>query len=551
MGGVAPTGGGSAGVGAAGAAGAAGGAGVPNPLDQPCGTATVTVPQRLVRLTNAQVINSIVDLLEPRAVANALPEKRVFMQLFEEGSSIDTTILLKSIRYAEDAAATVPPRFTAATNCPAGTATDACVRTYLSSFARKAFRRPVTTAEVDSLMQVYTATRTGGTPEEGVTYAIEAVLTSPGFLYRTELGAAAAGVSNEVRLTGPELASLLSYVLLDGPPDQALLDAAAANGLATEAGLADQVNRMLAMPGAQANLVGAMEAFLSLSLIDNVPKSGQYALDLNGNLRNAMYTETELFLKETLWHRKVDDLLRSRSTFVNRDLAAFYGVAFPGAPTAPLDQFLPVEAPPERPGLLTQASIMASQARTENTSVVARGLFVNSRILCGQQPPEPNRDDPVVADGIDMQLMDMNSNERQKSVYRTTTSPCLGCHRSFDAFGLVLENFDAIGRFRTTYPGGVAIDASGVLPGGFGGAAVADAAAFAASVTALGAFSRCMTLNFTRYALTQVMGGLDRNEAGVCSAHKRFQAGDGTFASLLREILVSRTVTVRSLGGGI
>ncbi|MBC8133616.1 MAG: DUF1588 domain-containing protein, partial [Deltaproteobacteria bacterium] len=173
------------------------------------------------------------------------------------------------------------------------------------------------------------------------------------------------------------------------------------------------------------------------------------------------------------------------------------------------------------------------------------------RILCAAQPPEPNRDDPVISTGIDMQLMDANSNERQKSVYRTTTSPCFGCHRSFDAFGLVLENFDAIGRFRTKYDDGTVIDASGTLPQTFGGAPVTNAAEFAAKVTTLGAFSRCMALNLTRYALTQVVGGLDRNEAGVCGAHKRFLSGDGTFSSLLREVLVSRTVAVRSIGGGI
>jgi hypothetical protein len=112
-------------------------------------------------------------------------------------------------------------------------------------------------------------------------------------------------------------------------------------------------------PG-QKNLVEAMKSFLTLDLIDNVPKDGELGTILSVGLRNAMYNETEQFLKETLWKRKLNDLLTSRGTFVNRELAAFYGIAWPGAADAALSVFLPVQAPAARPGLLTQGSLMVS-----------------------------------------------------------------------------------------------------------------------------------------------------------------------------------------------
>jgi hypothetical protein len=472
------------------------------------------------------------------------------MQLFEEGQTVDAPLLRKSMTWAEAAAATVEPRFMSFTGCAPGTATDACVQTFLRGFATKVYRRPVTNDEMASLMMVYTQTKAGGTPQEGVSYAVQALLNSPLFLYRTEIGTVA---NNEARLTSSEMASLLSYVLTNGPPDQGLLEAATANTLLTADGIGAQVNRLLSAAGgpAQNNMVEAMKAFLTLDLIDNVPKDGAYGTTLSIGLRNAMYNETELFLKETLWKRKLNDLLTSRGTFVNRDLAAFYGLTWPGAADAPLDLFLPVEAPATRPGFLTQGSITASQARTDNTSVVARGLFVDGRILCNTRPPEPPTS---IKDQVDMQLMDPTKNERQKADYRARTMPCNGCHEAFDAYGLVLENFDAIGKYRTAYADGAAIDPSGMLPPALGGSRVADAADFALKATEAGAFSLCMTLNMTRYALTQVAGGLDRDENTVCNANKRFGAaggGDGTFTSMMREILTSRIVGVRAVGGTI
>jgi hypothetical protein len=515
-----------------------------------CGPSVVTIPQRLVRLTNAQVANSLTAALGADATKDIMPDRRVFMQLFEEGQTVDAPLLRKSMAWAEAAAATVEPRFMSFTGCAPGTATDACVQTFLRGFATKVYRRPVTNDEMTSLMMVYTQTKTGGTPQEGVSYAMQALLNSPMFLHRTEIGTP--GANNEARLTSSEMASLLSYVLLNGPPDQGLLDAATANTLITADGIATQVTRLLSAAGgsAQNNLVEAMKAFIELELIDNIPKDGALGTTLSIGLRNAMYNETERFLRETMWKRKVNDLLTSRGTFVNRDLASFYGITWPGASDDPLDTFLAVEAPAARLGLLTQGSIMASRARTDNTSVVSRGLFVDGRILCNTRPPEPPE---TIRSQVEMQLMDPTQNERQKADHRAKTDPCVNCHRYFDAYGLVLENFDAIGRYRTTYPDGMAIDPSGMLPAALGGSRVADAADFAVKATESGAFSLCMTLNMTRYALTQVAGGLDRNESTVCNANKRFSTtgGDGTFTSMMREILTSRIISIRAVGGAI
>ena len=517
-----------------------------------CGTTMVTIAQRLVRLTNAQIGRSIEALLGPEATRSILPGRRVFMQLIEEGQTVDASLLRKNMTWAEAAAATVKAQFASLTGCAAATATDACVQTFLGNFGAKAYRRPMTSDELASLMTVYTATRTGGTPEEGVGYAIEALLTSPAFLYRTEFGNGTGGAGKEARLTADEMASLLSYVLLDGPPDEALRAAARSGALATDAGVAAEVGRLLSVAGgpAQTNMVEAVKAFFTLDLIDSVPKDGALATALHTDLRNAMYTETELFLRDTLWKGDVDDLLTPRATFVNRDLAAFYGIAWPGAADAPLDQFLPAQAPPQRAGVLTHGSILASQARTDNTSVVARGLFIDGRILCSTRPPDPPAG---LTNPVQMLLMDPTRNEREKAEYRAAQDSCKGCHAAFDAYGLVLESFDAIGRYRSSYADGKPIDPSGMLPAALGGAHVADAADLVTKVADSGAFSLCMAVNMTRYALTQATGGLDRSEATVCNLSKRLSApgGDGTFTALMREILTSRTVTTRAVGGAI
>jgi hypothetical protein len=195
-----------------------------------------------------------------------------------------------------------------------------------------------------------------------------------------------------------------------------------------------------------------------------------------------------------LWTRDapVSELLTSRETFVDAAVAAIYGVPFNGSEPTELQE---TTLPEERAGLLTQASLLTLLSRTDNTSVVARGLFVRGALLCLPKIGSPPED---LADEITM-LLQADMTERERAEVRATTQPCGGCHANFDRFGLLLESYDPIGRFRTEIEG-EPIDSNTDLTGlgNFEGN-VADAVAFAQLAAASPDFTACLTRNLIAY----------------------------------------------------
>jgi hypothetical protein len=212
-------------------------------------------------------------------------------------------------------------------------------------------------------------------------------------------------------------------------------------------------------------------------------------------LQSNMFEETRLFLNETLWGpgASLGQVLTSRHSFVNQALADLYGVPFTGTdPTS----FVPIELPQdERAGLLTQASFLAGRARSDNTSVVARGLFVRSALLCLPRPPPP----PEAILAQVQALLAADLTEKQRADFRAMTSPCNGCHAFVDGFGLMLENYDPIGRYRQQL-GGEPIDATVDLTSlGFPGTFV-GAVEFAETAAESTDFSACMARHLAVYA---------------------------------------------------
>jgi len=503
-------------------------------------------PQRIVRLDFAQVENTYTALLgaEVRPALEAASvlsdgRHREFQALFTEGDLVNADILHKTWNRAEAAAGTVAARLAAVTGCAA--ATDAaCITTYLNALAARAFRRPITAEETASIETTRTAiAATGVTPEDAVLYAIQAILLSPASLYRTEIGAVAAGATVST-LTGNELASLISYFVVNGPPDTQLTAAAAAGTLATPDGVRAEVDRLLATPEAQANLTEVMLSYYRIGDIDATTKDPALYPEWTLGVSDAAYRETELFLGRALWQGTVSDLMLSRHTFVNEDLAALYGVAYPGAPGA---GFLEVDLPEtERAGLLSQISMMAIRSRPDTTSVVARGLFVNSSILCAPRIDEPP---PEISDAVDALKNDPTLNEREKADYRAGQPMCAGCHLSFDAYGLVLESFDAIGRFRTTYADLDPINTSVTLPDTLGGAPAANYLEFARLANDSGIFARCLSSKVVQFATA--WGEVAAQDCSVQAVHDAFRAGDGTFKSLVREVAASAVAKERTI----
>lgn len=546
--GISGSGGAAGASGASGSSGAAGTAGSDEPPPPAgCEEHPQIVPQRIVRLDHAQVEKSIIALLGEESVAEDArvdPRLREFQALFVEGRAINADVLRTTLGLAEHAAENASGRAATLAGC-SGALDDACARSFLSAFASEVYRRPASADETTSLLQLfddvkglYASSASGGV-EEAFRQAITGLLSSPAALYRTEIGAAQAGTT-QTQLAPYELASMLSYFATNGPPDAELLEAAASGKLATDAGIREELTRVLATEAARANLTQAVLAYYGLKTLDSTLKDAEKFPAFTVGLRNSMYAESERFIDEALWRGKVDDLLTSRTSFVNEGLAELYGVDYPGPPGG---DFMQVELPPERAGLLTRASILAMRARTDETSVVSRGLYVNGAVLCIPAPPPPPMS---IQDQVDELLMDTSLTERGKADYRAGTSPCNTCHVNFDAYGLVLENYDGIGRFREAYANGDPIDTTAMLPVLAGDVAIDDVIDMVETVTQNGTFSACMTANLTKYALTDA-SAIDYGDCGLKQTHEAFLASGRTFSDLVLEVMAAKTLTTRTV----
>lgn len=503
----------------------------------------VAIPKRLVRLSYSQLANGVsakLGALARTAVDGTGvvpgPSERKFQPLFAEGPQISTAVLPKTMQLARAAADTV----TAAPNCSAGD--DACAQTYLLTLAEQVYRRTVSADEQKSIRDLHAELKAhGNTVEQALAYGVRGLLLAAPALYRSELGPA----GSSGRLAPTEVADQLAYFLSDGPPDAELLAAASGGALATDVGVRAQVDRLLALPAVQNNLKQVMLAYFQIGNVFADVKDPAIYPEYTGGLKNSMFTENERFLNDVLWNGKVNDLLTSRKAFVNKVIAPIYGVAYPGPATDLEDVFLAVDLPAEqRAGLLTRGAMLAMRSRPDETSVVSRGLFVNATMLCAQQPPEPPAS---VLDQVDQQLNDKTATQRQKSDFRAKTNPCTGCHAFFDAYGLVLENYDAIGRFRTTYasfPGSPAIDTSATLPEVAGGTPIKNVFELVQAVTENGRFSHCVAANLMRYVLADA-SLLPSEDCAVAKANTAFRSTDQSFANLVKEVAVSQTISTR------
>jgi mono/diheme cytochrome c family protein len=340
-----------------------------------------------------------------------------------------------------------------------------CARTIVSTIARHAFRRPVTSADVNALMEFYRAGRDeGGTFESGVEPALQRILADPEFIYRGEPEPANLAPGKSYRISDLALASRLSFFLWSSIPDDELIDVAAQGKLREPAVLEQQVRRMLRDPRSQALVTNFTGQWLGVrSLRTSEPVVNLFP-DFDDNLRNAYQREIELFFASIVQEdRSVVDLLNANDTFVNERLAKQYGI-----PNVYGPQFRRVTLPAEldmRRGLLGKGALMTVTSAAARTSPVTRGKWFLTTFL-GVEPPQPPPDVPAFKE----RPVDTTGNTKpptmKESLERHRISPtCSSCHQIFEPMGIALENFDAVGGWRTLDEG-VPIDATGVLPDG-------------------------------------------------------------------------------------
>jgi len=336
---------------------------------------------------------------------------------------------------------------------------DVCATKILSNLSRRAFRRPVTDADLRPLLAFYKQGRAaGGDFEEGIQNALQAILVSPDFLFRIERDPRRAASGSLYRLGDYDLASRLSFFLWSSIPDDALLQLAAEGKLANAAVLKSQVGRMMADPKSDALISNFGGQWLYLRTLANARPDPDIFTGFDENLRHAFQRETELFVASIFREdRSVLELLDANYTFLNQRLAAHYKI-----PNVYGSHFRRVTLPDsKRGGLLGQGSVLTVTSYPNRTSVVMRGKWILDNLLGTPPPPPPTvvpELQPKAKDGRALSLRQAMQEHRANAI-------CAGCHARMDPIGFALENFNGVGEWRDQDAAGP-IDATGKLPDG-------------------------------------------------------------------------------------
>lgn len=335
--------------------------------------------------------------------------------------------------------------------------TAGCVRTILTRFGRKAWRRPLTSVEVDRYARIVTSAQAEGeTVKSGLALSLQAMLLSPNFLYRVELDADPTSLAAHP-LSDHELAARLSYFLWASTPDDTLSRAADDGMLQQPAVLEAQVTRMLADPKAKTLTTQFAGQWLWSNQVEDAAPSASVYANVTAATKTAMRLETERFFEHFLTQDvSALGLLGSDFTFVNDTLADHYGLTRPGSTT--LQRVAVTNG--VRGSVLGQAGVLTVTSFPTRTSPVKRGAWVMSNLLC-QEPPAP----PPGVEALPAPQTP-NASLRQRMEAHRANPTCAGCHAMMDPIGFGMEPFDGVGRTRTQDTGGFAIDASGTLPDG-------------------------------------------------------------------------------------
>lgn len=451
----------------------------------------------LRRLSQMQYRNTIRDLVGPEIVVPPQLEPDVTVDGFVSVGGTKSTFSPLGVERYETAALKIADQAMKDAKvaarlipCKPKAADDAaCMKSFVREFGLRAWRRPLTKAEEDRITGVGVASaRTLGKFKDGVAYAMTALLQSPYFLYRVELGKGGA-------FDDYELASRLSYFLTNTMPDDELFAAAARGDLQTPDGVRAQAERLMDKPDARAAVRNFFAEMYQLYKLDDLMKDTTVFTFMDAELGPAAREETLSLVEDLVFEQDADfrTFFTTTETFVNRRLAALYEVAAPVT-----DGFGRVTLPAKlrRRGFTGQVSFLALQSHPLATSAVLRGKFVRAQILCAEIPPPPANLNTGIPEATE------NARTlRERSIIHQKEPFCAGCHSQMDPIGLGFENFDAIGRWRTL-DNGAEIDPSGDLDG----VSYRDAWELAGVISKHPDLPYCLTRSAYRYALGHVEG---------------------------------------------
>ena len=405
-------------------------------------------------------------------------------------------------------------------------------RMNVEHFASLAYRRPVTEEEQERIFAMMRfAWERDSSPEEIYKTVVAAVLSNPKFLFRVERDPDPESGELVRELDGYELASRLSYFLWSSMPDQELIDLAASGHLTDREVIANQARRMLADPKSRALIDNFAGQWLQLRDVTRLMPDPELFPDFDGALRDAMRRETELFFETMIREdRSVLEFLTADFTFVNQRLAKHYGIV-----DVEGEEFQRVPLGDGRRGVLTHASILMLTSNPTRTSPVKRGKWILDNILA-EPPPPPPANVPELEEGAET----LGSLREQMEQHRSNEA-CASCHRTMDALGFGLENFDAIGAWRDK-DGRFEIDASGELPGSieFDGA---QNLMEILSQEKSAQFCQCLSQKLLVYALGRGLDSYDR--CVVKDAVASLEQNDFRFSALVKAIVTSDAFTMR------
>jgi hypothetical protein len=399
----------------------------------------------LRRLTNAEYRNTLEDVGLPRdeidrATAN-LPSEPISLG-FRNGArtlNVDSLLAQEYARVARTFSNRLSPK------CADGDTERQCAVAFVEDLGRQLHRRPLSAEQTEAYVALYDAASAGGDGfGAAIAWMVEAMLQSPHFLYRVEIPEGTA-----TRVTGYEMASRLSYTFWQSPPDEALLSAAEAGELETDAGIEEQARRLLSS-GRALRVYEFFEQWLDLDELTVLDRDPELYPGLPSHLPALLRAENRAFVEGLLQRGDgtLSELLTAEYTYTNGALAQHYELDGPDG-----NAFERTPAPGRR-GILTQGMLAVQDASTR-TSIVRRGLKLRTDFLC-QTVPAPPDDVDLTLDGIGAEL----SQVERLALHRQNAS-CAGCHRLMDPLGVAFENFDAVGRFRAQDEYGAPVDSNG------------------------------------------------------------------------------------------
>ncbi len=459
-----------------------------------CTTAAALPPTRIWRLSASQWANTAESALGLTTVdTSSFPGDQVDAVTGFSDNSTDNMITQPLAQTYFDTSATV-----AATAAPVAIKTYACLGTapiaaacaqqFVNAYGAKLFRRALTSAETAEYSMFLTSQSALDPAATAVASLLQGMLLSPNFEYRTELGTSKAG---PVTLTGDEIASLLSYTIIDGPPDAQLQQDSAAGMLTSETVRETEARRLMALPAAQSKLADFWNQYLSLNPIP-------VTSTITAALGTAIIQETQNFFNKVVWSTtggSFNDLLTAQYTYADPTVAALYGNAKPAADgTVTL-------TPDQRTGFLTQASVLiGTAADSQAATVIHRGLIVRERLLCETPPPPPAN---VVRDPTMLMQAGPNATALQNyDLFAMTMPACNACHVNFQPLGLSFETYDSMGKYRMAYPDGQGIVISGTLTNaGDATGPYTDVIDMASKIGPSKIGQYCFTDQFAQYAL--------------------------------------------------